>query len=179
MAALSALSSSLQRRLKWLDIELRNERINMLLRDDSHSALKGLLSFLKKSTVIVFFLKETYFCLALIAFLVYLSYRLVVFFFQDTFELRINVNDWHFNFSWNHIQQTPATTTPVTWTSSTTTIVNLTPAEDLWPGHPTWNSTTCNTPTVEEAINNVVQQFAANHPSGFYWPLEEEEEEDL
>jgi hypothetical protein len=47
MAALSALSSSLQRRLKRLDIELRNERINMLLRDDSHSALKGLLSFLK------------------------------------------------------------------------------------------------------------------------------------
>jgi hypothetical protein len=47
MAALSALSSSLQCRLKWLDIELRNERINMLLRDDSHSALKGLLSFLK------------------------------------------------------------------------------------------------------------------------------------
>ncbi|KIJ12615.1 hypothetical protein PAXINDRAFT_14542 [Paxillus involutus ATCC 200175] len=176
MAALSALSSSLQCHLKWLDIELRNERINMLLRDDSHSALKGLLSFLKKSIVIVSFLKETYFCLALIAFLVYLSYCLVVFFFQDTFELRINVNDWHFDFSWNHIQQTPATATPVTWNSSTTTVVNPTPEEDLWPGHPTWNATTWNTPTIEEAINNVVQQFVANHPTGFYWPLEEEED---
>jgi hypothetical protein len=41
MAALSALSSSLQCRLKWLDIELRNERINMLLRDDSHKRPQG------------------------------------------------------------------------------------------------------------------------------------------
>ncbi|KIJ04506.1 hypothetical protein PAXINDRAFT_22202 [Paxillus involutus ATCC 200175] len=114
--------------------------------------------------------------MALITFLVYLSYRLIIFFFQDTFELRINVNDWHFDFSWNHIQQTPATATPVTWNSSTTTVVNPTPEEDLWPGHPTWNATTWNTPTVEEAINNVVQQFVANHPTDFYWPLEEEED---
>jgi hypothetical protein len=127
-------------------------------------------------SVIVSFLQETYFCLALIAFLVYLSYRLIVFLFQDTFELRINVNDWHFDFSWNHIQQAPATATPVTWNSSTTTVVNPTPEEDLWPGHPTWNATTWNTPTVEEAINNIVQQFVANHLTGLYWPLEEEED---
>ncbi|KIJ07031.1 hypothetical protein PAXINDRAFT_19767 [Paxillus involutus ATCC 200175] len=182
MTALSVLSSSLQCRLKWLDIELRNERINMLLRDDSHSALKGLLPFLKAPSwllvalVIISFLQETYFCLALIAFLVYLSYRLVMFFFQDTFELRININDWHFDFSWNHIQQTPATATPVTWNSSTTTVINPTPEEDLWPGHPAWNSTTWNTPTVQGAIHNVVQQFSANHPTSFYWPLEEEED---
>ncbi|KIJ19087.1 hypothetical protein PAXINDRAFT_8441 [Paxillus involutus ATCC 200175] len=173
-----------------LDIELRNERVNTLLRDDSHSALKGLLSFLKAPqmaachpnqrrmllycclayltfltyltySVIIFFFGQTYFCLVLLAFLVYLPYCLVIFLFQDTFELRINVNDWHFDFSWNHIQQTPATASPVTWNSSTTTIVNPTPAEDLWPGHPTWNATTWNVPTVEETINNVVQQFAA------------------
>ncbi|KIJ10659.1 hypothetical protein PAXINDRAFT_16376 [Paxillus involutus ATCC 200175] len=109
-------------------------------------------------SVIIFFFGQTYFCLALLAFLVYLPYRLVIFFFQDTFELCINVNNWHFNFSWNHIQQAPATASPATWTSSNTTVVNPTPAEDLWPGHPTWNATTWNAPTVQETINKVVQQ---------------------
>ncbi|KIJ10377.1 hypothetical protein PAXINDRAFT_16604 [Paxillus involutus ATCC 200175] len=111
-------------------------------------------------SVIVSFFRETYFCLALITFLAYLSYLLVIFLFKDTFEFQIN----------------PPATTPVTWSSSTTTVVNPTPAEDLWPGHPTWNTTTWNTPTVKEAINNVVQQFAANHPNGIYWPLDKEED---
>ncbi|KIJ07662.1 hypothetical protein PAXINDRAFT_19164 [Paxillus involutus ATCC 200175] len=121
-------------------------------------------------SVIVSFLRETYFCLALIAFLVYLSYRLIVFFFQDTFELRINVNDWHFDFSWNHIQQTPATATPVTWNSSTTTVINPTPEEDLWPGHPTWNAATWNTPTVKEAINNVKKKTSSHHDFVYQQP---------
>ncbi|KIJ12026.1 hypothetical protein PAXINDRAFT_15207 [Paxillus involutus ATCC 200175] len=100
------------------------------------------------------------FIFAYLSLVTYLGYQLVIFFFRDTFELHININNWHFDFSWTYVQQPPATT-PVTWNSSTTTVVNPTPAEDLWPGHPTWNPTTWNAPTVKEAINNVIQQFTA------------------
>jgi hypothetical protein len=78
------------------------------------------------------------FVLAYLSLVTYLGYQLVIFFFRNIFELHININDWHFDFTWDYIHKTPATASPVTWNSSTTTVVNPTPAEDLWPGHPTW-----------------------------------------
>ncbi|KIJ12361.1 hypothetical protein PAXINDRAFT_14837 [Paxillus involutus ATCC 200175] len=105
--------------------------------------------------------------LAYLSLVTYLGYRLIIFLFRDTFELCVNINDWHFDFSWTYAQQPPAaTTSPATWTSSATTIVNPTPEEDFWPGHPTWNPTTWNTPTVQEVINEVIQQYNATWHNG-------------
>ncbi|KIJ18380.1 hypothetical protein PAXINDRAFT_8634 [Paxillus involutus ATCC 200175] len=119
------------------------------------------------------------FILAYPSLVTYLGYRLVIFFFRNTFELCININDWHFDFTWDYIHKTPATTSPVTWNSFTTTVINTIPAEDLWPGHPTWNTTTWNTPSTAEVINNIIQEFAASYPffSATNTPLVEEEEE--
>ncbi|KIJ14901.1 hypothetical protein PAXINDRAFT_12175 [Paxillus involutus ATCC 200175] len=98
------------------------------------------------------------FVLAYLSLITYLGYQLVIFFFRNIFELHININDWHFDFTWDYIHKTPATASPVTWNSSTTTVVNPTPVEDLWPGHPTWNTTTWNAPSTAEVINNIIQE---------------------
>jgi uncharacterized membrane protein len=106
-----------------------------------------------------------YCCLAYLTIQAYLTYRVVIFLLRETFELHININNWHFDISWDYSNRTPANVsnrTPAnvstTWGSTDTTVVNPspTPVEDLWPGHPTWNSTSWDVPTTIETINSVV-----------------------